>query len=128
MTLSVITRTFDALTPEQQFMLLDYLADRTDVADEIGEGLQAASLAYARSRTDDGDHAEAAAERMVYHGGSPEQFKQWQVYRDLRLSYALRDKSKPFDFRAADKAVSDAELAALSKGQRSFARQIGESA
>lgn len=99
MTLSLeqIDAAFDALSEDNQLRLIDHLACRTEYGNELGEGLEAAAIAFGRAHagTDEmaGDRAEWLADDLLPIGKcSPAEWTAHVASRDKYLAYALTPK------------------------------------
>lgn len=88
-TLDEIGAFFDRLSAENQLRLIDYLADRTDYADELDEGLRKAAIAFGEARGADEFEAEALAEQVSYTGTTPTGLTAWRAERDRKLRHSL---------------------------------------
>ena len=101
--LETITALFDGLGEEGQLFLLDYLADRTPYADELGEGMASAAVSYGKALSGGEEWAASTIADGVFPSGcSREAWTRHRQMRDRTLRYALRDRSKPFNFDAGD--------------------------
>ncbi len=88
-TLDEIGALFVRLSEENQLRLIDFLADRTDYADELAEGTRKAAIAFGAARGVDEFEAEALADQVSFMGSTPAGLQTWRTARDRQLRHSL---------------------------------------
>lgn len=99
MDLSTITALFDSLNDAEQLLLLDHLAERTQVCDELVEGIQKATFRHYASICRTTEEAEAFADHLIPQGNcSPKVWIEHASQRTCTLERAIgREPELPLE-------------------------------